>query len=88
MVTFIINDLNFLVATIVYTIISFITAVITWLICKIIRHCNNNNDNSIDTKFAATIENNNNNNLTFNTLNDDPRINVIPHAQYRNCRTK
>ena len=86
-VTFIINDLNFLVATIVYTIISFITAVITWLICKIIRHCNNNNDNSIDTKSAATIENNNNN-LTFNTLNDDPRINVIPHAQYRNCRTK
>ena len=82
-ITFIINDLNFLVATIVYTIISFITAVLTLLVCKIIRHCNNNDN---DTEVVHTTENIDN--LTYNTFNSDERINVIPHNSYRSCKTK
>lgn len=85
-ITFIINNLNFLVATIVYTIISFITAVITWLICKIIRHFNNDNDTNNNTEITSTIENSDNS--TFNTFNNDERINVIPHTQYRNCKIR
>ena len=35
-VTFVINNLNFLIATIVYTIISFITAVLVCISCRLI----------------------------------------------------
>lgn len=36
-VTFIVNDLNFLVAAIAYTILSFITAFITYFVCQFLR---------------------------------------------------
>lgn len=44
-VTFIINNLNFLIATIVYTIISFATAVIVCLICRILRRLDRQQNN-------------------------------------------
>lgn len=86
-VTFIINNLNFLVATIIYTIISFITAVIVWLICKILRRFNemDDDDNNADENATTTI---NDENLTYDTFGNDPKINVIPHNGYRNCKTK
>lgn len=43
-VTFIIGDLDFLIATIVYTIISFITAAIVCLICRLLRRLRDNDD--------------------------------------------
>lgn len=87
-VTFIINNLNFLVATIIYTIISFITAVIVWLICKLLRRFNNmdNDNNSTDENTSTTTISDEN--LTYDTFNYNPRINVIPHDGYRNCKTK
>ena len=57
-VTFVIGNLNFLVATMAYTILAFITAVITNIICRILREldrregereagcCNRRNRNS------------------------------------------
>ncbi len=56
-VTFVVNDLNFLVAAIGYTILSFITAFFTYLVCQFLRDqmlpnnscCCNNNENNLTT---------------------------------------
>ncbi len=51
-VTFVIGDLNFLIATIIYTIIAFVTASIVKIINKLIRwfrrHCNDYDNNDSD----------------------------------------
>ena len=49
-VTFVVNNLNFLVAAIIYAIISFITAFLTYIICKFLDNyreniCRNNSHN-------------------------------------------
>ena len=51
-VTFIIDDLTFLVATIAYTILAFVTAVITHIICRIIAGMNNNNSTNGQCEFS------------------------------------
>ena len=43
-VTFIVGNLNFLIATIIYTIISFVTASLVCLICRLFRRLKDNND--------------------------------------------
>lgn len=58
-VTFVVGNLNYLVATIAYTILAFITAVLTNIICRILREldrreseertscCNSNNETQL-----------------------------------------
>ncbi len=67
-VTFIVNNLNFLIAAITYAILSFITAYITCIICRFIDKlsCNSscfcdNNDNERSNNRVLTISNNQNN---------------------------
>ena len=84
-VTFIINNLNFLVATIVYTIISFITALIVCLARRIIeslngrkgcnRNCRRNNNTvseieNINDILSINGEYTNNGVITVNALNN------------------
>lgn len=71
-VTFIIGDLTFLVSTVVYTIISFITAVIVCFICRIVErsrrnYCNNNCDSCFDCSCGRNRRNDSNNLLTINS---------------------
>lgn len=74
-VTFVIGNLIFLVATIAYTILAFITAILTSIICRILRELdnreeerssNNNNGNllTISSKGCNGVENDL---LTINT---------------------
>ncbi len=85
-VTFVIDELNFLVAAIVYAIISFITAVIVAFVCRILNELrrngnngrcqNNNNVNAINTNDLLTIngsyqDNGNNGVITINTLGNN-----------------
>lgn len=81
-VTFVVNNLNFLIAAIVYAIISFITAFITCIICRILNrlerenscHCRRRKDRC----FCRDDDNNNNNN-TNNVLT----IRSIPEEDAR-----
>ena len=41
-VTFVVGNINFLIATIAYTILSFITAALVCLICRLIEQLSNN----------------------------------------------
>ena len=92
--TFIINNLNFLVATIVYTIISFITALIVCLACRIIeslnerKGCNRNcrrNNNTV-----SEIENINdilsiNGEYTNNGNNGVITVNALNNSSNNGC---
>lgn len=85
-VTFIVNNLNFLIATIVYTIISFITAILVCIFCKLLKRfgsldccsCRICDDNHTSQGFNDTItidsafRNNDNNNgiLTLNAFSN------------------
>lgn len=77
-VTFVVGNLNLLIATIAYTILAFITAVLTNIICRILREldsregerqtscCNrrgrNSNNNNNETQLLSITENYSNNN--------------------------
>lgn len=77
-VTFVVENLNLLIATIAYTILAFITAVLTNIICRILREldsregerqtscCNrrgrNSNNNNNETQLLSITENYSNNN--------------------------
>lgn len=71
-VTFIIGDLNFLIATIAYTIISFITASIVCLICRLVRRLRNTDNNDCNCSICNKRRNRNycgcENNNTSNEL--------------------
>lgn len=75
-VTFVIGNLIYLVATIAYTILSFITAVLTKIICRILRELDRregNNDNCCG-RFNNTMNTNNGTQLlsiTGNCSNND-----------------
>ena len=59
-VTFVIGNLNFLIATIIYTLISYITAVLVNLICRLLRRierCKRENN------YNCCVNNENNNEL-------------------------
>lgn len=63
-VTFVIGNLNYLVATIAYTILAFITAVLTSIICRILRELDNREEerNSNCCRIGRNRNSNNNNN--------------------------
>ena len=81
-VTFVINNLNFLIATIVYTIISFITAVLNELL-SINSNCGNLEDGNLLTISSCGC-----NQDSDTALNNglSARINVIPNSN-NNGRT-
>ena len=91
-VTFVVGNINYLVATIVYTILSFITASIVCLFCRLMEQISNNNNNNgnLLTISSRTGENNSNGcgctpeNFRRNGVNAN--INVIPN-NYNNGRT-
>lgn len=58
-VTFIIGDLNFLIATIAYTIISFIAASIVCLICRLGRRLRNTDNNDCNCSICNKRRNRN-----------------------------
>ncbi len=75
-VTFVIGNLNFLIATIIYTLISYITAILVNLICRLLKriercrrennyNCCTNNENNINELLTinSSCGNNNNGNL-------------------------
>ena len=77
-VTFVVGNLNLLIATIAYTILAFITAVLTNIICRILRELDsregerqtsccsrrgrNSNNNNNETQLLSITENYSNNN--------------------------
>ena len=77
-VTFVVENLNLLIATIAYTILAFITAVLTNIICRILRELDsregerqtsccsrrgrNSNNNNNETQLLSITENYSNNN--------------------------
>ena len=74
-VAFLVDVANFLVATIAYTILSFITAYFTMLICRILNTLENNNNgsnnncnNSCCNRINSTAVNNNETQLTSGTI--------------------
>ncbi len=84
-VTFIVNNLNFLIATIIYTIISFITAILVCVFCKLLKRfgsldcsscriCDNNQEsqafNDTITIDSAFRNNDNNGVLTLNAFSN------------------
>ncbi|MBQ3145301.1 MAG: DUF2651 family protein [Clostridia bacterium] len=68
-VTFAVFDETFLIATLVYTIISFITALIVRFICH------SNNDNNICELLNCVLRNNNMNDLLNNISNNSDNNN-------------
>lgn len=80
-VTFIVDDtLTFLVATIAYTILAFITAVLTKIVCRVLNEFDNNNDD--DNNGNCEDSNLADNNLGTETIDVTGRINDY----YRNYR--
>ena len=75
-VTFVIGNLVLLVATIAYTILSFVTAVVTHIICKIIRELNERDRDSINTNSTELLSitgdcSNNNSNGNLLTISSN-----------------
>ena len=88
-VTFAIFDSNFLVFAIVYTILAFLAAWVVQAICKLLKHCCNNNSNENDEENDE--ENNNSNNgccnlheRTINNFTIDSENNADLQNYYRN----
>ena len=90
-ITFVLNNLNILIITLIYTVISYITAVLICIIC-------NRVNERIKTNNCLCNENSTNNNIisnnnhiceeTFNCINSNgepTRINVIPNNINNNC---
>ena len=77
-VTFAAFDVSFLVFAIAYTILAFVTAAITQVICRFIQNCTNNNLNISDendvinenSNCCCILENNNQNTGNQNSRNN------------------
>ncbi len=83
-IPFILNDLNYLIGTIIYTVISYLTAVIVQLI-----HNNNNNVQGITNDCQD--ENINTYLDTFNCVSSNgipTRINLIQNQRENNCNCR
>lgn len=76
--TFVVNDLNLLIATIAYTILSFISAILTCVISELIRRLDN--DENVNCEFA------NLNGTNTDEITDDVlfKTNVYPNNVSRN----
>ena len=68
-VTFAAFDINFLVLAIVYTLLAFITAVLTCFICKLIASLNENTDNNENEGCGCGCSRNSNAVNTTNAVN-------------------
>ncbi len=87
-VTFVVNNLNFLIAAIVYAIISFITAYTVCVIKRLLDRigtcgCNRNCDTNLLTISSVANCNQNENACTYQITNSEglnARVNVIPNA--------
>ena len=78
-VTFVIDNIQFLVAAIAYAIISYITAFLTYIICRFLKEqrnnsncCTNDSNNGIN-----TISNNNSQNCNCGCNNNDDNNEVL-----------
>ena len=70
-VTFAAFDINFLVLAILYTILAYVTALLTQVICELIsehHHCNHNNHDDDNVINVSTI---NTDILNANTINEE-----------------
>lgn len=79
--TFTIGDLNFLVATIVYTIISVITAIAIQIICRILR---NYNSDECRMSYGNSMENDNKNDVTVIDNNGTREENIETNETFNN----
>ncbi len=79
-VTFVIDNLTFLIAAIAYAILSYITAFLTCVICRFLNNSQNDN-NEINAIFNNTQNSNCgcNNNQVSGVNGVSARINVIPN---------
>ena len=82
-VTFVVNNLNFLVAAIIYAIISFITAFLTYIICKFLDNyreniCRNNSHNCNEDRQneLLTISSRCRNNSSCNCDSNNDTVNL------------
>ena len=80
-ITFTVFDQNFLIATLAYTILSYITAL---LVCRL--NSNNNNNTNISNTDTTTF--NINNNKFENTISDDDNVinNNCGYMYNRRCK--
>ena len=92
-VTFVINNINFLIATIAYAILAFITAYITCIICRFINRnsCNrsclcNNNRNDDDNVIAISNNQNNGNDGRCNEIQERGTTYQITNEEGLNAR--
>ena len=80
-VTFVVGNLEFLVATIAYTILSFVTAILTYIICRLLneqmRCCCMNNNNNNGNNGITTVSNVNSQNCGCNCNNDNNNDNQV-----------
>ena len=82
---FVIDNIQFLVATIAYTILSYITAFLTYIIYRFLKEhiCTNNNSNNNNVNTISNDSQQNNcgcNNNQVSGLNGiSARINIIPN---------
>lgn len=92
-ITFVVNNLNFLIAAIVYAIISFITAIIVWFLDRIgfknSNCCRNNNNSNIIALSNSENDilncgcNQSNNGCSYQITNSEgvsARVNIIPNS--------
>ena len=95
-VTFAIGNLNFLIATIIYTLISYITAVLVNLICRLLRrierckrensyNCCENNNGLLT--ISSTCQNGTNNDLLTINTNQQNSNNCCNDSCDNNCNT-
>lgn len=70
-VTFIVNNLNFLIAAIIYAIVSFITAFITCIIARFLRRCERESLCCCRRNDECSCGNNNNNVLTIRSIENN-----------------
>ena len=93
-VTFIIGNLNFLIATIIYTLISYITAVLVNLICRLLQrierckrensyNCCENNNGLLT--ISSTCQNGTNNDLLTINTNQQNSNNCCNDSCDNNC---
>ena len=84
-VTFIIDNLAFLIAAIAYAILSYLTAFLTCVICRFFNSCNSCNCSSCNRETQANSVSDIPQQLN-NSQNDNNEINtILNNTQNRNC---
>lgn len=88
-VTFAIGNLNYLVATIAYTILAFITAILTNIICRILRELDRREEANNNSGNLLTISSNGCNGVENDllTINASYQNNNSNNTGYCSCNT-